>query len=94
MKYEERWDLLRLSGLHSGTPIKIFNLINKYDLTCNITRQTGAGAYLVNRKAAKCMVKYLLPMKLPYDHAFDTEWNFHIRTMFVTPPTSKSKEWI
>ena len=91
LTHTDKWDLLRLSGLHAGTSVKILSLTQDYSLSCNITRQTGAGAYIVNQNAAELMIKHLLPMKLPYDHAFDTEWNFNIRTMFVTPPPIDQK---
>ncbi len=90
LKLSDQWDILRLSGYHSGLPLKIARLTNQHYLCCNLGRQTGAGAYLINKKAATRMVKQLLPMKLPYDHAFDQEWLLGIKALFVKPlPTSQ-----
>jgi glycosyl transferase family 25 len=79
------WDVLRLSGLHSGTPLTIAELANGFSLAVNITRQTGAGAYVVNRRAAEALCSGLRPMSLPYDHAFDREWLLGIRSLSMTP---------
>lgn len=80
-----RWDILRISGLRSGTPIKICALDEEYALHVNLTRQTGSGAYVVNRKAAQKLVKVLLPMKLPLDHAYDREWLWGLRALMIYP---------
>lgn len=94
LKHSERFDMLRLSGLHSGTPLQILKLDDDYNLSMFITRQTGAGAYLVNRKAANKIVKNLLPMWLPYDHAFDREWTMGFKTLCVDPlPVIQNKKF-
>ena len=85
LKYKHSFDLLRLSGLHNGHPFKIVGLDDKHSLACNLTRQTGAGAYLINKHAAKQFLKQLTPMWLPYDHAFDREWAFGVKTMSINP---------
>ena len=85
LKYKHSFDLLRLSGLHNGHPVHIVSLDNKHNLVCNLTRQTGAGAYLINRHAAKQFLKQLRPMWLPYDHAFDREWTLGVKTMSIKP---------
>lgn len=85
LMYHERFDLLRLSGLHKGTPVKIVELSEDYNLACCYSRQTGSGAYLVNRYAATKMLKYLSPMWLPYDHAFDREWCWGVKSMCIDP---------
>lgn len=85
LEHEKRFDLLRISGLHRGSPVKIVSLKNGYSLSCCLTRQAGSGAYLVNRKAACKMIKALLPMWLPYDHAFDREWLWGVKSMCIDP---------
>jgi glycosyl transferase family 25 len=85
LKHHSRFDMLRLSGAHKGTPIKILKLNDSYNLCCNYTRQTGAGAYLLNRYAASKILKHLLPMWLPYDHAFDREWLWGVKSMCIDP---------
>lgn len=85
LKHKDRFDLLRLSGLHNGHPVKIVSLDDKHSLVCNLTRQTGAEAYLLNRHAAKQFLRRLKPMWLPYDHAFDREWALGVKTMAINP---------
>jgi glycosyl transferase family 25 len=85
LKHKDHFDLLRLSGLHNGHPVHIVSLNDKHNLVCNLTRQTGSGAYLLNRYAAKQMLKQLKPMWLPYDHAFGREWTFGVKTLFINP---------
>ena len=82
------WDILRLSGYHSGFPIKVKVLYDKYSLCVNLSGQGGIAAYVVNRIGAEKILKHLMPMKLPYDHAVDREWLFGLRTLFVTPQPS------
>lgn len=48
-------------------------------------KQTGAVAYLVNRKAAEAFVRHMLPMRLPLDHAFSQVWAMDIRMRGVHP---------
>lgn len=85
LKHKHRFDLLRLSGLHNGHPINIISLSEKFSLAFNLTRQTGAGAYLINKHAAIQFSKQLKPMWLPYDHAFDREWALGVKTMSINP---------
>ncbi len=89
--HSDSWDILRITGLHSGTPIKFKRLFKKFFLTVNLTHQSGAGGYVINRKGADKIIKHLLPMKLPYDHAFDREWLFGAKTLFLQPFPVKQK---
>lgn len=81
----QKWDILRISGLRSGTPVKVITLNQEFALYVNLTRQTGSGAYVVNRKAAQKLIQALLPMKLPFDHAFDREWLWGLKTLMIYP---------
>ena len=48
-------------------------------------KQTGAVAYLINRKAAQAFSDHLLPMRLPLDHAFVEVWRLGIRLRGLHP---------
>lgn len=85
LKESYRWDILRLSGLRSGTPIEICKLNDKFSLNVNITRQTGSGCYMVNKKAAKILTKELIPMRVPLDHAYDREWLWGLKSLMIYP---------
>lgn len=78
------WNMLRLSSVNNGKwwPVR---KIGTHSLALCLTREKGAGGYLVDRKAAACMVKKLLPMRLAWDIAFDLEWLLGFKTLGVYP---------
>lgn len=87
------WNILRLTGLSEGQPLQVKQLSSDYFLTVHVGRLKGAGAYLIDRKAASILVRKLLPMWLPWDHAIDREWNFGLKALSVAPfPLSQSDE--
>lgn len=79
------WDILRLSSLGPGTSLTVCRLSVDYRLCVSFGRLNGSGAYVVNRAAASTFVQRLLPMWLPYDHAFDREWFYGLRAVYVLP---------
>lgn len=87
------WNILRLSGLREGRACRLQQLSSHYFLTLHLSRLKGAGAYLIDRKAASILVKELIPMWLPWDHAIDREWIFDLRALAVAPfPVSQTDE--
>ncbi len=55
-------------------------------------RLKGAGAYLIDRRAAETLLARLLPMRLPYDHAIDREWFWGLRAGYILPfPVSQTE---
>ena len=83
-----RWDVAKLSAVHSGTPQPVAELQPGCHLAVMLSRCTGASAYLVNRRAVQAYLRPhngLLPMDLPYDHVFDQGWRFGIKFRLVTP---------
>lgn len=85
MEKHAQWDVVKLSGLHSGTPLAVSDLGPPYRLAVGLSRYTGASCYLVNRFAAQAYAKDLLPMTLPYDHEYDQAWSRGIRIRMVVP---------
>ena len=88
MKHAERWDVVKLSAVHRGTPVPVLALAPGHHLAVMLSRCTGASAYLLNRRAAAAYLRPvdgLLPMSLPYDHVFDQGWRFGIQFRLVTP---------
>lgn len=67
----QTWDFLKLQSRRNERHWHCEPVSNEHCLGIYYTRSTGATAYLVNRKAAKSMVEKLLPMEVPWDHAFD-----------------------
>ncbi len=92
MAHPGRWDMVKLSAVHSGTPVKVLPLspgpAPQHHLAVMLSRCTGSSAYLVNRRAAQAYLREprgLLPMQLPYDHVFDQGWRFGLKVRLVTP---------
>ena len=85
LQHASRWDMVKLSQVHSGTPRPVLPLLPGHQLAVMLSRCTGSSAYLVNRRAAEVYVERLLPMSLPYDHVFDQGWTFGLKVRLVTP---------
>lgn len=85
MAHPERWDMVKLSQVHSGTPRPYLQVAPGHQLAVMLSRCTGSSAYVVNRRAAQAYVDGLLPMQLPYDHIYDQGWTFGLQVRLVTP---------
>ena len=85
MACRERWDVAKLSAVHSGTPVPYLQVAPGHALAVMLSRCTGSSAYMLNRKAAAAYLEHLLPMSLPYDHVFDQAWRFGFKFRLVTP---------
>ena len=89
MANPRRWDMVKLSGVHAGTPVPVLALAPGHALAVMLSRCTGSSAYLINRRAAESYLRGggagLLPMRLPYDHVFDQGWRFGLKVRLVTP---------
>ena len=82
------WDMVKLSAVHSGTPVAVLEVAPGHQLAVMLSRCTGSSAYLINRCAAQAYLRNpggLLPMRLPYDHVFDQGWRFGLKVRLVTP---------
>ncbi|MEA3186445.1 MAG: glycosyl transferase, family 25 [Chthoniobacter sp.] len=92
LRHARFWNVLRLSGLSAGKPWMLTRLHDEFSLCLHTQRLKGAGAYIVDRRAAQAFVNGLLPMKLPFDHAMDREWVFGLTAAAVTPfPISQTE---
>ncbi len=83
--HTDQWDMVKLSAIHSGTPYRYLEISTGQWLCIMLSRCTGASAYLINRKAAQNYLAQLLPMSLPYDHAFDRGWDLRIKVRLLSP---------
>ena len=90
---EGQWDMVKLSGFHSGTPWRTAALSPGRSLAVMWSRMTGSAAYVINRRAAQAYLDRLLPMSLPYDHEFDKGWRYGLKVRMVVPlPTQLDPE--
>jgi glycosyl transferase family 25 len=85
LNFSGKWDILRLSGLSRGSPVRVGKLTSGHSICVNLARLKGAGAYMINRKAAQRFLNHLLPITLPYDHAMDREWCWGLKAAYVLP---------
>lgn len=85
MEHKDHWDILRLSGFHNSHPRSFANLGDGYSLAINFTRLCGTGAYMVHRQAAQVLLRQLVPMSLPLDHALDREWVYGLKSASISP---------
>ena len=83
--FKKHWDFLRMSSRAATTYVPIQKLDLGYRLTIPIYWVMGAEAYLVNRKAAERIIKFSLPMYLPYDHAYEQNWRMDLTAMMIVP---------
>lgn len=81
----EDWDILRLSTVNSGRKFGFRRLGRGRSLAISLTREKGAGAYLVNRRCAEIFLRRLDPMRMAWDIAFDIEYLMGLKSAFLLP---------
>jgi glycosyl transferase, family 25 len=79
------WDILRLSTVNSGIRIPYRKLDETHSFAIALTREKGAGGYVVNRRCAEVFLNKLLPIRVAWDIAFDIEYLMGLRSVFVEP---------
>jgi glycosyl transferase family 25 len=89
LSLKKHWDIVRMNCEYTTKYMPVYIPIKKLDHGYRLTVPTyympGAGAYLVNRRAAEKMIKFLLPMYLPWDHALYQNWRMGLTAMMVVP---------
>jgi glycosyl transferase family 25 len=79
------WDVLRLSTVGRDRVVPVIPLGDGAALGVNFTRTKGAAAYMLSRRAARSFARFLRPMRLAYDIAFDLEYLHGLTALAVTP---------
>ena len=82
---KDDWDLVKLFNFHSGLPVKKRALGADHHLVVHLTRTTSSAAYVVNRLAAKTLLKSMRPITEQVDHALDRPWETGLRTRGIRP---------
>ena len=85
MQYSHSWDLLRLNGLKPTKGKNFATLSHGFRLCCDLKTASGNGAKIVNRHAAKTIIKKCLPMRLPHDVSLFYGWPIGIREVTIQP---------
>lgn len=88
----DSWDLLRLSTVNRGRKFGYRDLTAGRRLAKALTREKGAGAYVINRRAAEWITGRLMPMRLAYDIAFDLEYLDGLTAAFIDPPPAHQSD--
>lgn len=84
MDRSDLWDILRLSTVNSARAIPIVKLNETAQIGIALTREKGAGAYVINRRAAAWIVRQI-PIRVAYDIAFDLEYLSGLKAAFLIP---------
>lgn len=84
-EYADCWDLLRLNAYKPTKGPKFATLFDDYALTCDVKTSSGAGAQLVNRRAAQLILSRITPIRAPYDVALFYNLPLGFREASVSP---------
>lgn len=83
------FDVVRLQMRRKGLALTAEKLDGKHELRLMLTRVTGSMAYIINRTAAQRYLERLLPLEVPYDHAFDRGLHLGLRIAFIAPALTR-----
>ena len=83
--FRSEWDLILLFGVHGGGPVRLTKTATQHWISALTLRQTGSTAYMVKRACAAQLLKNLLPMRVPYDHAYTLPWIHGLRMRACLP---------
>ena len=85
LNFSKYWNLLRLTTFTPGEHLSFADLSDGFKLSYNLKVLKNTGAYVLDRKAAQCVLEKMLPMFLPYDVALDREWHYGFKTACISP---------
>ena len=85
LNFSKHWNLLRLTAFTPGEHLSFADLSDGFKLSYNLKVLKNTGAYVIDRKAAQCVLEKMLPMFLPYDVALDREWHYGFKTACISP---------
>lgn len=81
---KKEWDICTLDTV-CDTVVPIKKLDDNQQLVIYLGRPCLSSAYLVNRKAARNLIKKALPIKMPLDHYFFRGWELDVKFTGVFP---------
>ncbi|MDX2308404.1 MAG: glycosyltransferase family 25 protein [Hyphomicrobium sp.] len=79
------FDIVRLQLRRRGIGATVARLPSGHRVRVMATRMTGSVAYILTRAAASRYLARLLPIVVPYDHAFDRPVHLGLSIGFVDP---------
>ena len=88
------YDLVRLQGRRRGLGVRTHWAANDRSVEAMITRVTGSTAYILNRGAARKCLAQLIPMVVPFDHAYDRPLHLGLKIGHILPyPAQPARGW-
>jgi glycosyl transferase, family 25 len=85
MRIPHAWDHVKLSGRRYSGAVPQARLRNGFILAAPIFRLSNAVGYLLNRRAARVILRALFPIDSCFDHLLDRPWRYEIRYRIVQP---------
>lgn len=79
------FDMVRLQGRRPGLGFSVARLAGGHRLKVMLTRVTGSSCYIIARRGAERFLKTLMPMQVPFDHAYNRPLHTGVRIAFVAP---------
>lgn len=79
------FDIVRLQLRRKGIGATVARLASGHRVRVMATRMTGSVAYILTRAAASRYLDRLLPLVVPYDHAFDRALHLGLKIGFADP---------
>jgi len=79
------FDMIRLQGRRPGLGFAVAQLPGPHRLKVMLTRVTGSSCYIIARRGARRFLDTLMPMQVPFDHAYNRSLHTGVRIGFVVP---------
>lgn len=80
------WDVVTFEIHRKGNPLTLKKLKNQQELVVYLTEVTDAGAYILNRQAAKKLLAKTLPINMPIDLYYGRGWEFDLKFTGIENP--------
>ncbi|ETZ05176.1 glycosyltransferase family 25 protein [Holospora undulata] len=79
------WDLCSLQLNHRGTPLPIKRFKTGHKLCAYLSAVTGAGAYILTKQGARCLLCRAFPLTLPVDHYYTKSHKLNLKFVGIEP---------
>lgn len=84
MAWEADWDIVPLFHFHNGGPVTLKNS-DIFKLTLYFAHISSSAAYMINRHAAKVLIKHMAVQRACVDHALFENWAHGLRLRGILP---------
>ena len=91
LKNSDNWDCVNLDTHRPGNGRVIAQISGKYRLKAPSRRVWNASCYIINRRAARSLIKHALPIRMPLDHVLYRSWELSYKFRTVEPKIVKQR---